>query len=95
MTARPWGIQVGAYESVTSAEIAMRRASARAPLLGDAMPTLVPTDVGPGTLYRARFLGLYKSDAVRACRALRASPMPCVIIRGLAPEHDHAIAAAS
>ena len=95
VTARPWGIQVGAYESVTSAEIAMRRASARAPLLGDAMPTLVPSDAGPGRLYRARFLGLYKSDAVRACRALRASPMPCVIIRGLDPEHDPATSAAS
>ena len=95
VTARPWGIQVGAYESVTSAEIAMRRASARAPLLGDAMPTLVPSDVGPGRLYRARFLGLYKSDAVRACRALRASPMPCVIIRGLDPENDPATSAAS
>ena len=94
-TARPWGIQIGAYESVTAAEIAMRRASTRAPLLGDAIPTLVPSDVAPGTLYRARFLGLYKSDAVRACRALRASPMPCVIIRGLDPERDPAISAAS
>ena len=91
----PLGIQVGAYESVTSAQIAMRRASARAPLLGDAMATLVPIDVGPGTLYRARFLGLYKSDAVRACRALRASPMPCVIIRGLDAERDPAVRAAS
>ena len=95
VTARPWGVQVGAYESVTSAQIAMRRASARAPLLGDAIPTLVPSNVGAGTLYRARFLGLYKSDAVRACRTLRPSPMPCVIIRGLDREHDPAIAAAS
>ena len=90
-TARPWGIQVGAYESVTAAEIAMRRASARAPLLSDAMATLVPTAAGPDTLYRARFLGLYKSDAKRACETLQASPMPCVIIRGLDPAHDPAI----
>ena len=89
-TARPWGIQVGAYESVTSAEIAMRRASARAPLLSEAIATLVPSAVGPGTLYRARFLGLYKSDAKRACQTLRASPMPCVIIRGLDPADDPA-----
>ena len=95
VTARPWGVQVGAYESVTSAQIAMRRASTRAPLLGDAIPTLVPSNVGPGRLYRARFLGLYKSDAVRACQRLRASPMPCVIIRGLDPEHDPAVSAAS
>ena len=90
-TARPWGIQVGAYESVTAAEIAMRRASARAPFLSDGMGTLVPTAAGPDTLYRARFLGLYKSDAKRACETLRASPMPCVIIRGLDPAHDPAI----
>ena len=90
-TARPWAIQVGAYESVTSAQIAMRRASARAPLLSDAMATLVPNTDGPGTLYRARFLGLYKSDAKRACEALRTSPMPCVIIRGLDPAHDPTI----
>ena len=88
VTARPWGIQVGAYESVTAAEIAMRRASARAPLLSDAMSTLEPSAVGSDTLYRARFLGLYKSDAQRACKALRSAPMPCVIIRGLDPAHD-------
>ena len=68
----------------------MRRASARAPLLSEAIATLVPSAVGPGTLYRARFLGLYKSDAKRACHTLRASPMPCVIIRGLDPAHDPA-----
>ena len=88
VTARPWGIQVGAYESVTAAQIAMRRASARAPLLSDALATLEPSPVGPDTLYRARFLGLYKSDAQRACKALRTAPMPCVIIRGLDPDHD-------
>ena len=91
VTARPWGIQVGAYESITAAEIAMRRATARAPSLNGATGTLEPSDVGPGTLYRARFLGLYKSDAQRACKALRAAPMPCVIIRGLDPANDPTI----
>ena len=90
VTARPWGIQVGAYESVTAAQIAMRRASARAPSLNGATPTLDPSAVGRGTLYRARFLGLYKSDAQRACKALRAAPMPCIIIRGLDPANDPA-----
>ena len=91
-TSRPWGIQVGAYESVTAAEIAMRRASARAPSLNGATRTLEPSAVGAGTLYRARFLGLYKSDAQRACKALRSAPMPCVIIRGLDPTNDPATA---
>ena len=95
VTARPWGIQVGAYESVTAAQIAMRRASARAPLLSDAMATLEQSAVGRDTLYRARFLGLYKSDAQRACKALRTAPMPCVIIRGLDPAHDPTVSVPS
>ena len=89
-TGRPWGIQVGAYATVTAAEIAMRRASARAPLLNDAAATLSPRTAGRGTLYRARFLGLYKNDANQACKTLRAAPMPCVIIRGLDPAFDPA-----
>ena len=92
---RPWGIQVGAYESVTAAEIAMRRASARAPLLKDATATLAPRVSGHSTSYRARFLGLYKNDANRACRALRSAPMPCVIIRALDPADDPAVSAQS
>ena len=90
VTARPWGIQVGAYESITAAQIAMRRATARAPSLNGAAAMLESSAVGPGNLYRARFLGLYKSDAKRACKVLRAAPMPCVIIRGLDPAHDPA-----
>ena len=82
---RPWGIQVGAYATVTAASIAMRRASARVPLLNDAASTLSPRAAGRGTLYRARFLGLYKNDANRVCRTLHAAPMPCVIIRGPDP----------
>ena len=87
----PWAIQVGAYESVTAAEIAMRRASARAPLLGDATSSLVPLADGRSTLYRARFLGLHKNDAIRACNRLRSAPMPCTVIRGLDPVSDPAV----
>ncbi len=91
----PWGVQVGSYESVTAAEIAMRRASARAPLLNDAAATLTPRTDGRSTLYRARFLGLYKNDANRACEKLRTAPMPCTVIRGLDPAHDPAVSARS
>ena len=91
----PWGIQVGSYDSVTAAEIAMRRASTRAPLLNDATATLTPRADGRGTLYRARFLGLYKNDANRACKTLRAAPMPCTVIRGLDPANDPAVTARS
>ena len=91
----PWAIQVGAYESITAAEIAMRRASARAPLLSDATTALVPLADGRSTLYRARFLGLYKNDASRACKVLRTAPMPCTVIRGLDPANDPAVSARS
>ena len=90
-----WGIQVGSYVSVTAAEIAMRRASARAPLLNDAATTLTPRTDGRSTLYRARFLGLYKNDANRACERLRTAPMPCTVIRGLDPAHDPAVSTRS
>lgn len=90
-----WAIQVGAYESVTAAEIAMRRASARAPLLRDAAATLAPRSDGRSTLYRARFLGLHKNDAIRACNKLRSAPMPCTVIRGLDPANDPAVSARS
>ena len=92
---RPWGIEVGSYSSVTAAEIAMRRASARAPVLNDAAPMLAPSQEGGGTRYKAQFLGLYKNDANRACKALRAAPMPCVMIRGLDPDVDPAVSARS
>ena len=39
--------------------------------------------------------GSTRATPVRACRTLRPSPMPCVIIRGLDTERDPAIAAAS
>ena len=91
----PWAIQIGAYESVTAAEIAMRRASVRAPLLSDATTTLEPLADGRSTLYRARFLGLYKNDASRACKVLRSAPMPCTVIRGLDPANDPAVGARS
>ena len=80
-----WGIQVGAYDSVTAAEIAMRRASTRAPILKRARRSLEPSRADAGTVYRARFLDLHKKDANRACKALRAAPMPCIVIRGLDP----------
>ena len=90
-----WGIQVGSYESVTAAGIAIRRASVRAPQLNDARATLTPRADGRSTLYRARFLGLYKNDANRACKALRAAPMPCTVIRGLDPAYDPAVSVRS
>ena len=90
-----WGVQVGAYTTVTAAEIALRRAAVRAPLLNGAAPTLVPRAEGRATLYRARFMGLHKNDANRACQTLRPAPIPCAVIRSLKPAPDTAARIAS
>ncbi len=76
-----WGVQVGAYGSVTAAEIAIRRATVRAPLLADAEVALTPFVSGHRTLYRARLLGLAENEATAACRTLRKTTMPCVVIQ--------------
>ena len=73
---RRWGIQVGAYASVTAAEIAIRRATVRSRLLNGVAPTLARQ----GALYRVRFIGLYRNDADQACQAVRTATMPCVVI---------------
>ncbi len=77
---RPWSIQVGAYASVTAAEIAIRRATVRSRLLDGVASTLARHEARQGTLYRVRFIGLYRSDANQACRAVRTATMPCVVI---------------
>ena len=35
---------------------------------------------GDKTLYRARFAGLDKSQAEAACRALKHSDIPCILV---------------
>jgi D-alanyl-D-alanine carboxypeptidase len=83
----PWGIQVGAYSSVTAAQIAIKRATIKLPaMLDEAIAALTPVESKQGnTLYRARFFGLFKNDANAACRVLRRSTIPCVIVRN--PEY--------
>jgi D-alanyl-D-alanine carboxypeptidase len=79
-----WGIQVGAFVSVTAARQAIEKASKRLPgLLSDTTAALTPIkSEGGDTLYRARLLGLQPQDANKACQTLRALTMPCAIIRG-------------
>ncbi|MBT3928131.1 MAG: D-alanyl-D-alanine carboxypeptidase [Rhodospirillaceae bacterium] len=85
-----WAIQIGAYRSVVAAEVALREASRRLPVLLDrASAALTPVEMKRGdVLYRARFLGLDKGDATKACRSLKAVTMPCAVM----PNPDYRLA---
>lgn len=90
-----WAIQIGAYRSVGAAEIAIREATKRLPvLLIRASAALTPVQMKRGNiLYRARFLGLDKGEATKACRSLKAVTMPCAVMPN--PEYHLARTAAS
>ena len=80
-TDRSWAIQIGSHESVTAAEIALRRAAARALLPeGTAKALAHRREAGRGLLYRARFVGLGRRTAERACAAIRSAALPCVVL---------------
>ena len=77
-----WAIQIGAYRSVRAAEVALREASQCLPvLLDNASAALTPVEVKRGDiLYRARFLGLHKGEATKACRSLKVVTIPCAVV---------------
>lgn len=85
-----WAIQIGAYRSVRAAEVALREASQRLPvLLDNASAALIPVEVKRGDiLYRARFLGLHKGEATQACRSLKTVTIPCAVM----PNPDYRLA---
>ena len=77
-----WAIQIGAYRSISAAEKALRVVSTRLPdLLANASAALTPIEMTRGDiLYRARFLGLHKVEAKKACISLKAVTMPCAVM---------------
>ena len=77
-----WAIQIGAYRSVSAAETALQLASKRlTSLLANASAALTPIEMKRGDiLYRARFLGLHKNEATKACNTLKAVTMPCAVM---------------
>ncbi len=64
-----WSIQIGAYNSRVATDSALRKAQAKLPKdLAGAKPVAVPLRSADGIVFRARFAGLNKSDAARACK---------------------------
>jgi D-alanyl-D-alanine carboxypeptidase len=81
MTRDGWVIQVGALESVSAAKERLGSAqSSAAKILKQADPFTEKVVKGDKTLYRARFAGLDKGQAEAACRALKRSDIPCMLI---------------
>ncbi|KAA5604832.1 D-alanyl-D-alanine carboxypeptidase [Roseospira marina] len=77
-----WGIQVGAFSSLTSAEAAARDAAG----LLAARPAgikvrVIPHGIHEGKVYRARLLGMDSEEQARdACRDLRARQRSCLVV---------------
>jgi D-alanyl-D-alanine carboxypeptidase len=88
-----WGIQVGAYKRYASAQRRLDLATHALPdVLLHARPSIDRVPIKGGEVYRARLLGLRKTDAASACRILKRKAFSCVAI---SPEGDQVVKMAS
>lgn len=76
-----WGVQIGAFRGFSKARQAAGFTAQR--LKG--LPTTATVQVTPlhterETLYRARIVGMERTDANRICRDLRRTGAPCVMV---------------
>ncbi len=86
---RSWGIQVGAFTRYAPAHLAVTQAARSLPhILMRTHVAIIPVDRDEGTLYRARLIGLEKSDSKEACRLLRARRVPCMPFQTSAQSED-------
>ena len=77
-----WLIQVGAFDTETEAKDRLSAAQGNAKeQLGQASPFTEPVAKGDKTLYRARFAGLDKNQAEAACKTLKRSEIPCMLLK--------------
>jgi D-alanyl-D-alanine carboxypeptidase len=77
-----WMIQVGAFPEEKEAKQRLVAAQDKAKaLLGRADPFTEKIEKGDRSLYRARFAGLNKDQAETACKNLKRSEIPCMLLR--------------
>jgi D-alanyl-D-alanine carboxypeptidase len=77
-----WMIQVGAFDTEHEAKERLSAAQTNAKdQLGQASPFTEPVAKGDKTLYRARFAGLEKTQAEAACKNLKRSEIPCMLLK--------------
>jgi D-alanyl-D-alanine carboxypeptidase len=77
-----WIIQVGAFPDEKDAKQRLAAAQLKArQQLGKADPFTEKIEKGDVSLYRARFAGLDKSQAETACKHLKRSEIPCMMLK--------------
>ena len=77
-----WMIQVGAFPGEAEAKQRLNAAQSKAKeQLGRADPFTERTAKGDKALYRARFAGLDKDQAESACKNLKRSEIPCMVMK--------------
>ena len=77
-----WMIQVGAFDDEKEAKHRLSAAKDRAKdQLGEADPFTEKVSKGSKSLYRARFAGLEKDAAEAACKHLKRSDIPCMLLK--------------
>lgn len=86
LTAKPhnggWMIQVGAFPEEKEAKQRLTEAQSKAKeQLGQADPFTERVAKGDKALYRARFAGLEKDQAENACKHLKRSDIPCMLLK--------------
>jgi len=75
-------IQVGAFDDVKEAKQRLVQAQSTAKSqLGRADPYTERISKGEKALYRARFAGLHRSEAEAACKHLKRSDIPCLLLK--------------
>jgi D-alanyl-D-alanine carboxypeptidase len=77
-----WMIQVGAFDDESEAKQRLVAAQDKAKhQLGRADPFTERVAKGDKSLYRARFAGLDKDQARTACKRLKSSDIPCMLLK--------------
>ena len=77
-----WMIQVGAFPDENEAKQRLSAAQSKAKdQLGKADPFTEKIAKGDKSLYRARFAGMEKDQAETACKNLKRSEIPCMLVK--------------
>jgi D-alanyl-D-alanine carboxypeptidase len=77
-----WMIQVGAFDDEHEAKQRLSAAQIRAKIqLGGADPFTEKVEKGDKAMFRARFAGLDKGQAEAACKHLKRSEIPCMVVK--------------
>jgi D-alanyl-D-alanine carboxypeptidase len=77
-----WMIQIGAFPDESEAKLRLTAAQVKAKdQLGKADPFTEKVAKGDKSLYRARFAGMDKDQAESACKHLKRSEIPCMLVK--------------